>query len=301
MRRGIGFGGALLLALVAVVRADEPETMPIWPDRPPGPEVTLEGEERDTSGPDGGRVAGRTVIRLGDVATPTLTIYRPAADAPRTDVAVIICPGGGHRILAWDLEGTEVAEWLNRIGVTAILLKYRVPARNPQRLYESAVQDAQRAVRIVRSRASDWGLSPDKIGILGFSAGAQTAAMTCVMHREALYDAKDAIDEQSPRPDFAILVYAAWLITDDQRSLLPEVKVDEQTPPMFLAHAYDDPVRVENSLLLTLALKRAGVPADLHVYATGGHGFGLRPTDEPCSRWPEACTAWMRRRGLLAE
>lgn len=246
-------------------------------------------------------VAGRPVIRLGDVATPTITVMKPAADAPQSRTAVVICPGGGHRILAWDLEGTEVAEWLNSIGVTAILLKYRVPARNPERIYESAVQDAQRAMRVVRQHAEEWDLDPERIGILGFSAGGQTAALTCVMHRESLYDAVDDVDQLSSKPNFAILVYPAWLIKDDNSALLPEVVIDEQTPPMFLAHAYDDGVRVENSLLLSLACKKVGVPVDLHVYATGGHGFGLRETEEPCSRWPAACTAWLKRSGLLAQ
>ncbi|MCA9106348.1 MAG: alpha/beta hydrolase [Planctomycetales bacterium] len=298
-RWSLGLLSLAWLVMCGTTIADEPIVVELWPGKPPGPEIQL-GEERDTSGPNGRSVAGEPVIRLGDVSTPTITVMRPAADAPRTKTAVVICPGGGHHILAWDLEGTEVAEWLNKIGVTAILLKYRVPARNRDRVYESAVQDAQRAMRIARANAEAWDIDPERIGILGFSAGGQTAAMTSVMHRESLYDAIDATDQLSTRPNFAILVYPAWLIRDDNAALLPEVVIDEQTPPMFLAHAFDDGVRVENSLLLSLACKKVGVPVDLHVYATGGHGFGLRPTDEPCTRWPEACTRWLQRSGWLA-
>jgi len=287
----------LLIAFVSVASGDEPQVIPLWPSTPPGPTLEL-GEERDMTGEKDGQVAGRRVMRIGDVSNPTLTVFLPP-ESQRSDLAVIVCPGGGHRILAWDLEGTEVAEWLNGLGITAMVLKYRVPARNPKVRYESAVQDAQRAMRIVRSRAKEWGIAPDKIGILGFSAGGQTAAMTCVLHQQPLDQPEPELSSVSPRPDFAILIYPAWLVTDSGERLLDEVSVDSQTPPMFFAHAFDDPIRVENSLLMAAALKQAGVPAEVHVWATGGHGFGLRGTSEPCTRWPKDCEAWLRRSGRL--
>ena len=273
------------------------KTMNVWPGKPPGNEPELEAEA-DTTTPDAGKVAGQRVIRLGNVSTPTITIYQPPADRA-TGTSVIVCPGGGHHILAMDLEGTEVAEWLNSIGVTAILLKYRVPFRNPEKRWEAAVQDAQRTVSLCRFHAEDWGIAPDRIGILGFSAGGQTAGYTCTMDDDRQYAASDEIDEVSCRPDFAVLVYPAWLANEEHTGLADVVKVDEKTPPMFFAHAWDDPIRVENSLLMAAALKKVGVRCDLHVYAHGGHGFGLRPTDDPCTRWPAACESWMKRNGWL--
>jgi acetyl esterase/lipase len=293
----IGLVLSLLFAGLTQARAQEPKPIEIWPGKPPGDAVELE-PERDMTGPGDGKPAGRRVTRIGNVSTPTITVYRPPADKAN-GTSVVICPGGGHRILAWDHEGTEVAEWLNSIGVTAVLLKYRVPFRNPDKKWEAAVQDAQRAVSLTRSHAEEWGLNPDRIGILGFSAGGQTAGYTCVLHRDRQYQKVDDVDDVSCRPDFAVLVYPAWLIKDNNTELADDVVVDDQTPPMFFAHAWDDPIRVENSLLMAAALKQAGVKCDLHVYANGGHGFGLRPTDEPCSKWPLACEQWMQRNGWL--
>jgi acetyl esterase/lipase len=276
--------------------AGPPDVIRVWPDRPPGETADI-GEERDTSGPDSPTVAGRPVIRLGNVSKPTLTIYRPD-EKNNTGTAVIICPGGGHHILAWDLEGTEVAEWLVQHGVTAIVLKYRVPFRDKERRWLAAVQDAQRAVSLVRSRADEWRITSQRIGILGFSAGGETAALTSLLAQRQ-YEPLDDIDQVSSRPDFAVLVYPGALVEADNARLRQYVQATDQSPPMFFAHAFDDRVRVENSVLLFLELKKAGVPADLHVYATGGHGFGLRPTDEPCSQWPQHCLQWLRRQKLL--
>ncbi len=287
----------LCLSCVSATHAQDREIHTLWPGTPPGDTEQLE-PERDATRPQDGKPAGRRVTRITNVAEPTLTIFRPNEDEAN-GTSVVICPGGGHHILAWDLEGTEVAEWLNTIGVTAIVLKYRVPFRNPEKRWEAAVQDAQRAISLTRSNAEQWNLDPDRIGILGFSAGGQTAGYTSVLHRERQYEPVDAADEVSCRPDFAVLVYPAWLIKEDNSALSDDVVVDDETPPMFFAHAWDDRIRVENSLLMAAALKQAGVPCDLHVYATGGHGFGLRRTDEPCTHWPEACERWMRRSGWL--
>ena len=268
-----------------------------WPNTPPGETKALE-PERDFTKPEDRLIAGRKIIKLGNVSTPTISVFRPPADKDN-GACVVICPGGGFHILAWDLEGTEVAEWLNSIGVTAVVLKYRVPARNPDKRWEAAVQDAQRAMCLVRSKASDWNIDPRRIGILGFSAGGCTAGYTAIFDDQKQYAPVDGIDQVSSRPDFAILVYAAYFVDESNTALRPELKVTERTPPMFFAHAFDDRVRVENSLLLAAALKKAGVDAELHVYSTGGHGFGLRPTDESCTRWSEPCAEWLRREGFL--
>ncbi|MFO0897538.1 MAG: alpha/beta hydrolase [Pirellulales bacterium] len=287
---------AFLLS-VSVALAADPETIPLWPGKPPGETKELPPEVDITKAGDQ-LIAGKRVARIGNVSTPTLTIYRPAPEQD-TGAAVIICPGGGHHILAYDLEGTEVAEWLNSIGVTGVLLKYRVPFRDPQRRWGAAVQDAQRAVSLVRSRAAEWKLDPERIGVLGFSAGGQTAALAALFGEERQYDAQDDADQASPRPNFAVLVYTGGLFDKEKQALAPEAKVTANAPPMFLAHAQDDPVPAANSLLLALALKEAGVPAELHLYAKGGHGFGLRPTDDPCTHWPERCAEWLESQGLL--
>ena len=199
---------------------------------------------------------------------------KPAKDKD-TGTSIIICPGGGHNILAFDHEGTEVAEWLNTLGVTGIVLKYRVPFRNPNNKSEAAVQDAQRAVRMVRANAKEWGLDAARIGILGFSAGGETAGLAAINHKSELYKAIDKVDEASARPDFAVLVYPAYLVESKTGLLLPSVKVTAKTPPTFLAHAFDDPVTPVNSLQYALELKRFKVPCELHLYSAGGHGYAL--------------------------
>jgi acetyl esterase/lipase len=253
--------------------------------------------EQDSSKPGQGLVAGKTVIRLANVSTPSLAIYRPAKDKD-TGAAVIVCPGGGYNILAYDLEGTEVAEWLNQIGVTALVLKYRVPARDPKKRYSAAVQDAQRAVSLVRAKATEWNLDAKRIGILGFSAGGEAAGLTALFE-ERQYEAQDDIDKVSSRPDFAVLIYPAYFADQAQGKLRDHFRVTKSAPPMFFAHASNDGVTCLSSLLLATELKKFGVPAELHLYATGGHGFGLRPQlDQPCTQWPSACAAWMQTMGF---
>ncbi len=287
----------LALAFATATLAAEPTVVNLWPGKAPNETKELP-PEADTTKPGGGTVAGKSVIRLGNVSTPQVHIYRPAADKD-TGVSVVICPGGGHNILAWDLEGTEVAEWLNTVGVTGIVLKYRVPARDPMKRWIAGVQDAQRAMSLVRSKAEEWKLDPKRIGILGFSAGGEVAGLTALMPGERQYEAGDDIDKISSRPDFAVLVYPAYLAMKDQAKLRDDVKVTKDAPPMFLVHAYNDGVTPMTSLLLATELKKVGVPAEIHMYATGGHGFGLRATDEPSSQWPKRCEEWMKRTGIL--
>ena len=264
-------------------------TIPLWTGKPPGDTKTLE-PERDTSGPNGRNVAGKPVIRLGNVSTPALVVYKP--EKPN-GASVVICPGGGHQILAWDLEGTEVAEWLNRLGVTAFVLKYRVPFRDPAMRYRAAVQDAQRAISLIRSRAGEWNLDTKRIGILGFSAGGETATLATLLN-DRLYEATDAADKQPYRADFAVLVYPAYLANKEGTALQPHVTLPKDCPPFLLIHAADDPVTSDSSLLLFQALKRAKVPAELHIFASGGHGYGLRPAEAAVTRWPKLAEDWLK-------
>lgn len=268
----------------------------LWTGDAPGKAITG-GPERDTSGADGRKVAGRPVIRLGNVSQPELHLYIPEVDR-RTDTAVLICPGGGFSILAWDLEGTEVAEWLRGLGVTAAVLKYRVPTRDTDRSWQTPVMDAQRAVRLLRQHHATADTGITRVGILGFSAGGATAARAAVAGGRAAYEAVDEVDRQSAATDFAVLVYPAYLI-DDNGALLPECQPTAETPPMFFAHAQNDRISCDNSIQLFRALRGAGVAGELHVYSDGGHGFGLRKTELPVSDWPSRCEAWMRLNGYL--
>ena len=282
----------LLLSLAgSSAIATEPLTLSVWPDTVPGEKGDI-GEEQFQPPSD----TGKPIKRLTNVTKPTITVYRPANEKD-TGAAVIICPGGGYNILAWDLEGTEVAEWLNSIGVTGFVLKYRVPRRKDREKHDAPLQDAQRAMSLVRKHADEWGIDSKRIGILGFSAGGHLSVAASTNFDKRHYDSIDGLDSVSCRPDFAILVYPAYLIRDD--GLAPEIRVTTETPQMFFAHASDDRHSSENSIAMYLALKRAKVPAELHIYASGGHGFGLRPSKHPASTWPQRCEQWLRSRGLL--
>lgn len=283
----------LFILPIASVVADEPLTLDVWPDIVPGEKGDV-GEEK-LRPPKGN---AKAVQRLTNVTKPTLTVYRPEKEKD-TGAAVLICPGGGYSILAWDLEGTEVAEWLNSIGVTGVVLKYRVPRRKGREKHDAPLQDAQRAMSLVRKNASKWGIDAKRIGILGFSAGGHLSAATATNFDKRHYGKIDAADNVSSRPDFAVLVYPAYLI--DSNGLSPEIRVTADTPQTFFAHASDDRISSENSIAMYLALKKAKVPAELHIYASGGHGFGLRSSEHPASSWPQRCEQWLRSRGLLKQ
>lgn len=280
--------------------ADRPLVLDVWPGRPPG-ETTALPPEADATKPTDNLIAGRPVVRLGNVSRPTLHVFRPAKEQD-TGAAVLIAPGGGYNILAWDLEGEEVAAWLNGIGVTGIVLKYRVPRRPGQPAGEPPIgplQDAQRALSLIRSKAGEWGLDPRRLGMLGFSAGGHLTAAAATGFDRRAYEAVDEVDRQSCRPDFTVYVYPGYLVGQNTEALNPALTVTSETPPAFFAHAGDDRVRPENSVAMYLALKKAGVPAELHVYSAGGHGFGLRPTEQPVTSWPRRCEDWLRRLGTL--
>jgi acetyl esterase/lipase len=272
---------------------------PIWPGKPPG-EIKELPPEQDITKPEEAKrdAGGKPIIRLTNVSIPTVSVYQPAKEND-TGTAVIICPGGGHNILALNHEGTETAEWLTKLGVTGIVLKYRVPSRTPDKRWFAAVQDAQRAVSFVRAKAKEWQIEPNRIGILGFSAGGETAGLTSYL-AERQYAPVDEIDQLSFRPDFTMLIYPAYFEKPGEPAKMREdVTITKNAPPTFLVHAWDDPVTVFSSLHIASALRTAGVPTELHIYATGGHGYGMRDTGENVNTWPDRARDWLKRSGLL--
>ena len=290
---------ALLLALaIAAPAFPQTATLPLWPGTPPGePNVPAGQQEHDTTNSSDQLIAGKRVACIGDVAKPTLAFY-PAPAAKNTGAAVAVFPGGGYSILAYDLEGTEVCDWLNSIGVNCALVKYRVPNAGPFPKYTQDLADAQRAVRLVRSHAKEWQLDADRVGVLGFSAGGHLVAVLGAHSSDNIYPAIDDADKLSARPDFTLLIYPAYLQLDDTHTLRPEVKPVALTPPSFLLQAEDDPINVENASVYYEALKQAHVTAEMHLYANGGHGYGLRPTKLPVTHWPDLAAAWLQTIGV---
>jgi acetyl esterase/lipase len=251
--------------LANLMMAADLQTIPLQP-------AGLSGTEHDTTTAKDNLVAGKSVIRLTNVSDPTLTFY-PAS----SDTTVIVFPGGGYRILALDLEGSEICQWLNSIGVNAALVKYRVPAAPGVPRHEAPLVDARHAIETVRSHAADWHIDPHRVGVMGFSAGGHLAALV------------------SPHADFAILIYPAYLTPDkDLTVLAPEFTITPQTPPTFIVQTEDDPIHVENSLVYYGALAKYKVPAEMHLFSKGGHGYGLRRTAEPVTEWPKLAEAWLR-------
>jgi acetyl esterase/lipase len=295
---------ACLGAAWPALGAERPMVVALWPGKAPD-EVGKIGAETVRMSPKLSRkeVEVTESTRLvTNVTKPTITIYRPAKDKD-TGTAMLICPGGGYWNLYWKLEGEEVAAWLNKLGVTAILLKYRVPRRPDEPKGEPArrpLQDAQRAVSLVRSKAKEWGIAPNRIGMVGFSAGGHLAVATATSFEKRTYKPIDDIDKVSCRPDFAVAVYSGYLKAKDKDELAPGLRVPARTPPIFLAHGGADIISPpEHSLFMYLALKRAGVSAELHIYADAAHDFAVRPSDRPCSTWTRSCADWMRQQGFL--
>ena len=280
---------ALVVSSGTVVFAAEPAlTLNVWPGPPPGDKPNLPPEEWN----------GMTL--RGAVSTPTLAVYRPAKEKD-TGAAVLICPGGGFYQLSMGHEGADVATWLNSIGVTGIVLKYRIPNREGTPRYMAALQDAQRAMSIIRSKAGEWQLDAKRIGILGFSAGGQVGADVETNYDQRMYAPVDDFDKAATRPDFAVLIYPGGIVQRDSEvpAVTPDVRVTKDTPPTFLSISHDDRGGSENAVYLYLALKRAGVPAELHVWGEGGHGYGIRPGTAPHTTWPARVAEWLTVRGLL--
>jgi acetyl esterase/lipase len=294
-------GAAISMSLFAQQPAWQPAaghtTLALWPNGAPGAPANAAPEVDTTTAKDN-LVAGKPVIRLGNVSAPTLTLY--AAKRNNSGAAVVVFPGGGYRILAIDLEGTEVCDWLNSAGINCVLVKYRVPDSGPYPKSSAALQDAQRAVGMVRSHAAEWHIDPARVGVLGFSAGAHLAAALSTHFDQRLYEPIDAADQLSCRPDFAVIVYPGYLAIAEQ-NFTPnaDIHVTEKTPPSFVLQAEDDPVHVENATVYFQALKNAKVPAELHVYANGGHGYGLRRTELPVTHWPRLVETWLRTIHIL--
>lgn len=290
---------ALTFCVSAPLQAATPqEPIRIWPNVAPDETGTF-GPEHDTQKTTDTLVGGKTVAKITNVTVPTITFF--PAPAGNNGTTVVVFPGGGYRILAMDLEGTEVCQWLNSIGINAVLLKYRVPVRPGLPRYAPPLQDAQRALGIVRSHASDWHLNANRIGVLGFSAGGHLAAVLSNNYEKRTYKQVDPADNVSCRPDFAVLIYPAYLTANNEgKQLAPELPVNSQTPRTFLIQTEDDPVHVENSLVYYRALKDAKVPAEMHIYAQGHHGYGLRPTEFPVTHWPTLAETWFHTIGVLA-
>jgi len=278
----------------------------IWPDAVPdaqpvaGPEVAAAESES--------LVAGKPWTFVGKVSRPTMIVYSPTGK--NTRAAVVVFPGGGYSILAIDLEGTEVCDWLTSRGITCVLLKYRVPGEHlspKSGAYPKspmALEDAQRTLGLVRFHAAEWGIDPHKIGVLGFSAGGHLVAALSTHFDRRLYGAVDAADKESCRPDFAVALYPGHMLENTSKNfeLNPYIPVTGQTPPTFLLQAEDDPVdTVQNSLVYYSALRKAGVPVEMHLYPHGGHAFGLRRTDLPITEWPRLMETWLHSIGIISD
>lgn len=282
--------------------------VPIWPGVPPGAR-RAPGAETVTTGVNDHLVAGRPWTWVSNVSRPTLTVYSP--EGKNTGAAVVVFPGGGYQILAIDLEGTEVCDWLTSQGITCVLLKYRVPNAGPfwdqpcgcDRNTGSSMplEDAQRTIGLVRLHAAEWHIDPHKIGVLGFSAGGHLVAAVSTHSGRRSYAPVDAADQESSRPDFAVALYPGHLFDFRRRELNAHIQVTRTTPPTFLLQAANDSVDgVDNSLVYYRALKNAGVSTELHLYAEGGHAFGLRHTAFPITGWPRLVEAWLQTIGVLS-
>ncbi|HEY9757375.1 MAG TPA: alpha/beta hydrolase [Oculatellaceae cyanobacterium] len=280
------------------------EQIKIWPGVVPnarpvtGPEI-----DNTTSDP---LVAGKPWVYVGNVSQPTITVY--PAKGKNTGAAIVVFPGGGYQILAMDLEGTEVCDWFTARGVTCILLKYRVPGEGklpPSGHYPKspeALEDAQRALRVVRLHAKEWKIDPHKIGVLGFSAGGHLSAAMSNYFNDRIYKPVDDTDKLSCRPDFAVVLYPGHLRLGGKPGLNPDIHVTSKTSPTFIVQAENDPVdSIDNSLVYYAALKRAKVPVEMHLYAEGGHAFGLRSTKFPITNWPELVEKWLGTIGIVQE
>jgi acetyl esterase/lipase len=280
--------------------APDPLIVDLWPGTAPGDVgITIPESTRYYEGP----LTGRTLLFTG-VTRPSIHVYRPEKQS-NTGTALITCPGGGYHDLFWELEGEEVAAWCTSVGITGIILKYRcprrpgdqagVPPRGPQ-------IDAQRALSIVRSRAAEWGIHPGRIGIVGFSAGGHLSIATATEYVTRLYAPIDGMDTASCRPDFAIGCYSGYFKEEERDALGTGLRIPPDAPPVLFVHSSDDTISsAENSVIPYLAFRRAGISAELHIYATGEHDFGVRQTDKLPSSWTGLCLRWLRSLGLYTE
>lgn len=272
--------------------AAEPIVVKLWPQGAPEPAGFRAQPESREQSKDG-------IVRVSHVSEPTLTVYRPER---ANGTAVLVCPGGGYSILAIEHEGTQVCTWLNSLGVTAVLLKYRVPRRSEADPSREPLQDAQRAMGLIRHHAKEWGIRADRVGVLGFSAGGHLCVTLTLRPNERTYAMDPALDVEDVSPTFSVPVYPAYLV-DAERTfdLKPEFKVTERAAPICLVHAHDDKGRTSasGSALLYLEYKKLNLPAELHIYTKGGHGFGMRKTGLPTAAWTARVAEWMTTMGWL--
>ena len=252
----------------------------LWPDNVPG-ETGTKHDPVQTPNTE------REVIRLTDVTNPAFLVFKPTSET-NNGAGVIVCPGGGYGILAINLEGYEIADWLTKQGFTAFVLQYRVPNKQ-----EGALMDAQRAIRIIRNDAVKYGIKANQLGIMGFSAGGSLSARTATLSSKKTYSPVDKADSLSCRPDFALLIYPAYLDLGTSRSLTPELTVDQNTPPMFIFATADDAYS-NSALVMTTALRDAKVPVEMHLLAKGGHGYGLRSGNVAGETWPKLAEIWLK-------
>lgn len=280
---------AFALTLLFPISALAQETIRLWPGSAPDEPSGIEKRKADPeTGSDG-------VIRIPFVDTPEI-IRMPAPPEKAIGTCIIVCPGGGYAKLAWNKEGTDIGEWLNTLGIEAVVLKYRVPRRDPSTPHTLPLQDLQRAIRIVRHHAKDWKIDPQRIGVMGFSAGGHLSVMAASYPDEKTYTPVDAIDKIDANPNFLTLIYPAYLgdKKKDDSHLDPLVKVSKKSPPAFIAIAHDDADRALFAALYYAELNRAGVPAELHIYRSGDHGYGMKPSGNPVSTWPARLEDWLR-------
>jgi len=267
----------VLMMFTLAGHAQPAGTLFIWPDEVPGQEEEKHPPKSYTE---------NQVLKYTGVTNPSLTVFEPDSDL-HNDAGIIVCPGGGYRILSMDLEGYEIAKWLNGQGFTVFVLQYRVPGKR-----KGAFQDIQRAIRMVRSRSDQWNLNPNKIGVLGFSAGGHLCARLGVGFNENVYPPTDSIDTLSCRPDFATLIYPAYLDRGADRGLSPELTIGTHTPPMFIFATADDPYG-NSALVMAGALRDHHIPVELHMLPKGGHGYGLRKGNPAGETWPGLAEGWL--------
>lgn len=272
----------LLFVLMSLsVYSPAQEKIYLWPGAVPG-------EKSPKKNPVPAESKNDNVLRIAEVTDPALFVF-PADASKSIHTGIIVCPGGGYNILAWDKEGTEIAAWLNRLGISAFVLQYRVPGKR-----EGALQDAQRALRIVRSEAEKRSIDSEKIGIMGFSAGGSLSARTASGYNSKSYDPVDARDSLSARPSFALLIYPAYLDNGPEHSLSPELELSKNVPPVFIFQTEDD-TYANSALVMMSALRRMKIPAELHIVPEGGHGYGLRKGNAAAETWPLLAEKWLNR------